>query len=115
MSKSINIDVIEIGFWSKYIESGDQKHKNFNDLPNLLNAVIVGEQISGKLYRDIKIKTDKDEIIITIPSCEYSNKTGTECNAHIGVLLGSMRSKGIKVNRFEKRKLKRACILNFYL
>ncbi|MCX6238931.1 MAG: hypothetical protein NTY07_15440 [Bacteroidia bacterium] len=111
----MNLKEKEIVFWSDYIESSYHKNEVSLYIPKSLRAIIEGEQISGRNYQNVKIVLLEDKITIAFKNCKNLTSNGTECNSHIGVLLGCIKSNEINISCCQKLSIYDECILTFDL
>ena len=111
----MNVNTNEVVFWAKYLKSSFQAKDNFSTIPNILHRIIDGERIVGREYQDIKINIEENKISLTVFDCKNHRESGTECNSHIGILIGSIESCGYCVSDYQKVTANENCFLTFEL
>jgi len=115
MCKKINLNKNEVSFWANYFKASLQQKDNFSTVSKIIKRIIDGERIAGREYQDIKINVEEKKISLTILNCKNHKESGTECNSHIGILVGSIESCGYCVSNYQKSNTNENCFLTFEL
>ena len=105
----------EISFWADYFKSSFQKRNNSSNFSDIITQIIDSERIAGREYQNIKINVEEKKIALTIFDYKNHKESGTECNSHIGLLVGSIESCGSCVSDYQKANANENCFLTFEL